>query len=87
MIHLKILSGRMLTCSKLHIQDPQIFGANLHDLFTTATWPYGFEHPCPILFTSNERLMHTRTQQLCLKYYLVISIELCKVVGDILHVC
>jgi hypothetical protein len=36
--HVKILGARKVTCSKFHIEDPQITGASRHNIDARATW-------------------------------------------------
>jgi hypothetical protein len=35
--HFKILGARKVTCSKFHIEDPQIIGASRHNIDARAT--------------------------------------------------
>jgi hypothetical protein len=43
--HVKIVGTTMMTYSKIHIEDPQILGAMIQILVTTATWHPGLVHP------------------------------------------
>jgi hypothetical protein len=43
--HLNILDPRMVTWIKIHTEEPKIWGAITHTLFTNAIWNLRFVHP------------------------------------------